>query len=182
MPSSKKRTKSKGLQPASVAREVKAGSPLTGVRITASAVAASVTAAENTLKSLGEAVCDRLEISKKKTVTQQVLVDTINKSVSRCSGLSSARASSGLGNKDKTKKDRRTIAIASAVRVFGRGCPLGRNNHQISESAKDSLSLITSDFLQGLGRDATRYVSTAGRKTIKVTDIAAAMETRRSLA
>ena len=172
----KKHTQTEGLKVTSVVREIKIGSGIKDCRISDAASNAAVRASERALKDLGEAVCRYLHIAKIKTIDMNILHSVI-KNDFQCKKLSAAAALSGIG-KDRTKKDRRSIAIASALRCFGKGCPLGKGNHSIRDDAKDALSVIAEAFIRDLGRDATRYTKAAKRLTIKTVDIASVFEQR----
>lgn len=172
----RKRTQTKGLKPTSVVRELKKGSHIQKVRVTASAAEAAVKAAEVALASLGRAATKRLDISKKKTVDVDLLAAVIRED-QPCKGLSEAAARSGLGG-DRSKKDRRSIATASAMRSFAKGCSQGQGKNRTTEQAKDAMSAITEAYLHKLGADASRYAEAAGRQTIKSSDIAAVLAQR----
>ena len=174
--SERKRTQTKGLKSTSVVRELKAGSGLDGCRVTAEAAKAAVKASENALRHLGDSASARLRIAKAKTVDKDLLAECIRHD-HQCKGLSAAAAESGRGD-DRSKKDRRSIATASAVRVFATGCPLGKGSNRIRGSARDAMSAITEAYVRQLGLDSARYAKAAGRRTIKSGDISAVIAQR----
>lgn len=172
----RKRTQTKGLKPTSVARELKRGSHITKVRVTEDGVKATVKAAEAALASLGRGAQKRLDIANKKTVDGELLAAVIEQD-HPCAGFSAAAARSGLGS-DRSKKDRRSIAVASAMRAFAKGCPQGKGKNRTKESAKDAMAAIAEAYIRKLGADASRYAEAAGRQTIKSSDIAAVLAAR----
>lgn len=177
----RKRPQTKGLRPTAVARVLKAG---TGeakgdVRVTKDAAKAATLRGEQMLKDLGTHVSAHLSVSGKKTVTPEILATCIKDKMA-CEGVSAKVAGLGQSSKSKTKSTatRHPITVASALRSFAKGCPLGRNAMQITDSAKDSMALVIGDYIKRLGTDSWRYTHLAGRKTIKASDILACIDSR----
>lgn len=187
--SKSKKVKARGvkLHPTAVARQLKYGALTSvekraergGVRMTASAVNQAVEASERMLKELG-AECQRmLQMARKKTVTKDCLLDCLKSS---CHFLGAEAAVKGAyrptarkGTREKPVRGaRQPIAIASALKAFEKGIPLGKKAYRVSEEAKYALAELTRAYIVHLGRRAGDFANAGKRATITGDDVASA--------
>lgn len=196
----KKRRAEMGLQHASVIRKFKEGASVTmrhraetnlgargaakskgeTVRVTKQAKSAVVDEVEEYLQGLGESAKDLLSLSKKKTITKEVLRSCIKQDCHfQKEGLAAVKRASARDKKVvreglRAHPERRDIAEASAVRVFGRGIALGRKGYNLSPDARAALSELAESYTAALGEAAGRYANAGGRPTIKSSDVGSA--------
>jgi histone H3/H4 len=158
--------KSEGLKPTTAARIMKQESSIKEVRISAGAAGAVVSMVNRDLRMLGKKALAYLEVSKKKTVTSSLLGAVIESSHFRC-GLGLASASL-VSDKKQLPKD---LSMAPILRAFGKGIPLGKGKYRIGSKGKIALVKIARQMIANASRDASRFVESAGRKTIISKDI-----------
>lgn len=169
----KKAKQTHGLKPTSVARVVKAGARpvISDVKLSSGSAAKAIVMAEDFLVDVAKEVCRILKLSKKKTATSDLLKAALETPALACQGVPASAARGGLKSKDRKTGSRHDIAVASAARVFSKGCPLGRGQNQMAEDAKDALPVIVERYLKSLGKDAALYAKNEGRVTVKTRDV-----------
>lgn len=170
----KRRKKAQGLHPTSVAHVMKKGSGVD--RVSEKAVMTMVDITERSIRNLAKAACKHLEISKKKTVDNKVLLSCIE-SMS-CTFWDPVVLDQGITSKERTKGDRRKIASESCKRVFSKGCPLGKGQHQMAEKTKDALSLLVESYIKNFSDAAAEITRNGKRKTLSSSDIATAQKVK----
>ena len=185
----KRRTRGVKLHPTAVARQLKAGALSSiakkaergGVRLTAGAVNEAVSATERMLKEMGKKCQRWLQLSKKKTVTKDCLLDCIKESSCYFAGAEAAvkgaaKPTTRRGTRDRpVRGPRQAIAIASAKKAFGKGIPLGGKAYRISADGKYALAGLARAYIVHLGRRAGEFANAGRRATVSSLDVASAV-------
>jgi histone H3/H4 len=177
VPRKKKIKHDKGIQhPTSMARILKNGCGMPGIRCSSGAAKNAADLVDSYLKRMGECSSQLLKLTKKKTVTREILNQCIKPGgMCHYQGAEDILMSAKRTGDGRSKK-RDDIGPFTSRKAFEKGIDLGKGANRISESAKWGLAALACGYVNFLGKMAASFIKAGKRKTILEDDIRSALE------